>query len=66
MGTNSRRALIGVTVLALFTGVTSAVVAASQSSDEAALQPARQAADRGIEGRVNALIARMTVDEKLQ
>jgi beta-glucosidase len=66
MSTNSRRALIGVIVLALFTGVSGAVVAASQSSDEATLQPTRQAADRSIEGRVNNLLGRMTLDEKLQ
>jgi beta-glucosidase len=66
MGTNSRRVLIGATVLALVTGLGSAVVASSQSSDESALQPTRQAADRGIEGRVTDLLGRMTLEEKLQ
>jgi beta-glucosidase len=47
-----------------------AVRAADQSSDEAALAATRQqpgtSADAGIERRVNALLARMTVPEKLQ
>ena len=46
--------------------VAGGVMAATQSSDEAALQPARAAADRGVEGRVDRLLARMTLDEKLQ
>ncbi len=36
------------------------------ASDEAALAPTRAAADRGVEARVNALLARMTLQEKLQ
>ena len=44
-----------------------AVRAADQSSDEAALAAARPAAaDAGIEQKVNALVGRMTVAEKLQ
>jgi beta-glucosidase len=46
--------------------VAGGVMAATQSSDEAALQPVRAAADRGVEGRVDRLLARMTLDEKLQ
>jgi beta-glucosidase len=42
------------------------VVAATRSSDEAALQPTRQPADRSIESRVNRLLSRMTLEEKLQ
>jgi beta-glucosidase len=42
------------------------VVAATQSSDEAALQPTRQPADQAVERRVDALLARMTLQEKLQ
>lgn len=66
MSTTWRRAAIGATVLALSTGVAGGVVAATQSSDEAALQPTRQVADPGIERRVNDLLRRMTLDEKLQ
>jgi beta-glucosidase len=43
------------------------VVAATQgSSDETALQPTRQGADRGIERQVDRLVRQMTLDEKLQ
>jgi beta-glucosidase len=43
-----------------------AVTAGTRSSDEAALQPARKGADRGIERKVDALLAKMTLREKLQ
>src|SRR3954469_19626491 len=43
-----------------------AVIAATQSSDEEALQPARPPADRSIETRVNDLLSKMTLDEKLE
>ena len=36
------------------------------ASDEAALAPTRGPADRGVEARVNGLLARMTLQEKLQ
>jgi beta-glucosidase len=42
------------------------VVAATQSSDEEALAPTRQPANRGIEKKVDALVRRMTTQEKLQ
>jgi len=42
------------------------VVAGTRSSDEAALQPTRGPADRGIESRVNSLLSRMTLEEKLE
>ncbi|MDQ1725591.1 MAG: beta-glucosidase, partial [Frankiaceae bacterium] len=49
-------------------GVPSAVATAPppRSSDEAALAPSSQALNAGIEGRVNELLARMTLQEKLQ
>src|SRR3954452_15527339 len=43
-----------------------AVIAATQSSDEEALQPARPPADRSIETCVNDLLSKMTLDEKLE
>jgi beta-glucosidase len=43
-----------------------AVIAATQSSDEEALQPARPPADRSVETRVNDLLSKMTLDEKLE
>jgi beta-glucosidase len=54
------------TIVALSMLVAGAVVAATRSSDETALQPARKPADRGIERKVDRLIKQMTVDEKLQ
>ena len=38
----------------------------TRSADEAALEPARQSADRGIERDVDRLLRRMTLQEKLQ
>jgi beta-glucosidase len=61
-----RRLAIVVAVIALSAVAASGVIAASQSSDEAALQPTRSAADRNIEHRVDALVKKMTLEEKLQ
>jgi beta-glucosidase len=66
MGTHGRRAAIALAVVALSGGVAAGVVAATQSSDEAALAPSRQAASQNVEKRVNALLAKMTLKEKLQ
>src|SRR5688500_11777682 len=41
-------------------------LAATQPSGAAALEPTRRAADQGIEQRVDDLLARMTLEEKLQ
>jgi beta-glucosidase len=46
--------------------VAGGVVAATRSDDESALAPTRQAADQGIERKVDKLLRKMTVDEKLQ
>src|SRR3954452_24842199 len=63
----SRRiAAIVVAVVGLSTVVAGGVLAGSNSSDEAALRPTRSAPDRGIEAKVNALVGKMTLDEKLQ
>ena len=61
-----RRALIALSVLVLGAAVTGGVVAATQSSDEQALQPTRQAASPPVDARVNRLLAQMTLEEKLQ
>jgi beta-glucosidase len=67
MGFKGRRtSAIGATVLVMSALGVGAVVAATQSSDEAALQPTRQAPSKSIESRVNDLLGRMTLDEKLQ
>jgi beta-glucosidase len=56
---------VAVAILALCAAAASGVVAATQSSDEQALQPTREPADRRIESRVNHLLSRMTLEEKL-
>jgi beta-glucosidase len=66
MGPRRRRTTFAAMVVTLCLLAAGGVVAATQSSDEAALQPTRQAADRGIERRVNDLLSRMTLQEKLE
>src|SRR5215216_202383 len=60
------RASVILPVLALVLAAAGGVVAGTQSSDEQALQPTRQQADGGIERRVNALLSKMTLQEKLE
>jgi beta-glucosidase len=60
------RTAVAVAVLVLSTMIAGGVVAATQPSDEQALQPARQPADRSIESKVNRLLSRMTLEEKLE
>jgi len=61
-----RVTVLGAAVAALCVIGVGAVLAGTQSSDEAALQPTRTAASRSVEFRVNALLRQMTLDEKLQ
>jgi beta-glucosidase len=60
------RTSVAVPVLALVLAAAGSVVAASQSSDEQALRPTRQPADKVIERRVNDLLSKMTLEEKLE
>jgi beta-glucosidase len=60
------RAALIATLVALGATAAGGVVAATRSSDEAALQPIRQPADPSIESRVNNLLSRMTLEEKLE
>jgi beta-glucosidase len=60
------RATVAAVLVALSAAIAGGVVAATQSSDEAALQPTRGPADRSIERRVNNLLGQMTLEEKLQ
>ena len=67
MSTFTFRVVLAVSILVLATTVAAGVVAATQpSGDEQALQPIRQPADRRVESRVNDLLAKMTLEEKLQ
>ena len=60
------RASVAVAILALGSAAAAGVVATTQSSDEQALQPTRQPADRSVESKVNRLLAQMTLEEKLE
>jgi beta-glucosidase len=61
-----RTAAIGSTIAVLGLLVAGAVVAGTRSSDDTALQPTRTSASQGIERKVDALLRKMTVEEKLQ
>src|SRR6266498_5549095 len=61
-----RRRAIAALVVALSMASAGAVMAATQSADEAAVAPTRQPAAPGIEARVNSLVAKMTLQEKLE
>jgi beta-glucosidase len=60
------RTSVAIPVLVLVLAAAGGVVAATQSSDEQALQQARQPADRAIEAKVNSLLSQMTLQEKLE
>jgi beta-glucosidase len=60
------RAMVAVVLVALSAAIAGGVVAATQSSDEAALEPTRGPANRAIERKVSNLLAQMTLEEKLQ
>src|SRR5689334_9895040 len=66
MSTRRRWIAAATAVLATTAGAAGVVGATSRSADERALAPARGAADRGIEQRVDRLLRRMTLPEKLQ
>jgi beta-glucosidase len=57
---------IGATIAAVVAVVAGAVAASTRSSDERALQPTRAAASQSIERKVDGLVRRMTLEEKLQ
>ena len=60
------RAAAAVSILAFSAAAAGGVVAATQARDEQALQPTRQPANRTIESRVNNLLSKMTLEEKLE
>src|SRR4051794_19008112 len=61
-----RTAAIGTTIAVLGLLIVGGVIAGTRSSDETAIQPTRQPASSGIERKVDNLVRKMTVDEKLQ
>src|SRR3954451_5417006 len=60
-----RRVAIGAVAVALSCAAAGGVVAGTQSSDERALQPTRQHANWNVERRVDSLLRKMTLQEKL-
>ena len=66
MTSRRRTAAVAATVVVIASLVAGAVAAVTRSSDEAALARARPAADAGIEKKVDRLLGRMTLEEKLQ
>src|SRR4051794_29167429 len=66
MSRKMSRASIVIAALVVVCAIAGVVVAASQPSDEEALQPIRPPADQTIETKVNDLVADMTLQEKLQ
>ena len=61
-----RTVAIGAMIVAIGSLVAGAVARVTRSSDETALQPTRHGADKGIERKVDDLLRKMTLDEKLQ
>jgi beta-glucosidase len=59
-------AAAAVLILAFGAAAAGGMVAATKAGDEQALQPTRQPAKRGVESRVNSLLAKMTLEEKLE
>ena len=57
--------LAGLATVGLSVAVAGGVVAATQPSDEAALAPNRGAPSRDVEKKVDRLLRKMTLDEKL-
>ncbi len=66
MGRNARRLAFAAIVVVVSLAAAGGVIAGTRASDDDALQPTRHAADRGIEQRVNALLKKMTLNEKLE
>jgi beta-glucosidase len=61
-----RTVIISLAVVALLPALAGGVSASDSSTDEAALAATRGAASQGIERRVNDLLAKMTLQEKLE
>src|SRR3954464_1454228 len=61
-----RGILLGASAVALSSLAAGGVVAATRAGDDGALQKTRPSADSGVEHKVDALLRKMSVDEKLQ
>jgi beta-glucosidase len=65
MSTRRGRMLAGLVTVVASTAIAGGVVASTQSSDEAALAPNRGAPSRDIEKRIDSLLRKMTLEDKL-
>ncbi|HMJ32789.1 MAG TPA: beta-glucosidase BglX [Baekduia sp.] len=66
MGHRGRRIAIAAAIVGCSSLTAGVVIAGTGADDDTALQPTRGSADRGIERKVDQLVGRMTLDEKLQ
>ncbi len=66
MGRRGSRAAVAATMVLLSAGAAGGVIAATRPADDQALAPTRKPASQSVEHRVDALLRKMTVDEKLQ
>src|SRR5687767_10264691 len=66
MSTRTRWVAAALAAGTLSAGVAGVVGAAGRSGDERALEPVRHSADRAVERRVDQLLGRMTLEEKLE
>jgi beta-glucosidase len=66
MGRTRRVTAIAAALMTLVPLASAGTAATTGPPDETAMQPTRRPADQDIEARVSALLARMTLDEKLQ
>jgi beta-glucosidase len=66
MAPRGRTAALAAVLVALTPLAAGGVSAGTWSNDEVAMAPARQVASQDVEQRVNGLLSRMTLDEKLQ
>jgi beta-glucosidase len=61
-----RRIALAITVLVFSALAAGGVIAATRPNDDSALAPTRAPASQSIEHKVNALVSKMTIDEKLE
>jgi len=66
VGHRGRRIAIAAAIVGCSSLTAGVVIAGTGADDDTALQPTRGSADRGIERKVDQLVGRMTLDEKLQ
>ncbi|MCW3067324.1 MAG: beta-glucosidase BglX [Solirubrobacterales bacterium] len=66
MDRRGRKLAIAAAIVVLSSLAAGGVIAATRPSDDSALAPTRAPASQGVERKIDALLSKMTVDEKLQ